>query len=219
MPNRFWIGAVVVLAIVVAVASAALQALVLDQGFAIDASTRALLLGELAAVGLVASILEAFNQWLWRVKPFSSVKWPGRPPVLRGTWKMKLTIVQPSPHQAGAHSKTGYLVLDQTASRVKVTTYFADGDSVSTQAILEEVDNAWTLNFFYQFFVQKDKYYWGAARLSVTTTMLDGTYWNAEGGQGTWKSTDRVHAVHESRDAAREALLRPPARKAAATGG
>jgi hypothetical protein len=216
MPSRFWIIAVVALAIVVALGSVVLQAFVLNQSFAIDASTRALLLGELAAVGSVASILEAFNRWLWRVWPFRSIPWPGKPPVLRGTWKMTLTIIRPTPHQAGSYSKTGYLILDQTASRIKVTTHFTDGDSRSTQAILEEKDGIWILNFFYRFFFKGDEYYWGAARLSVTPALLDGTYWNEEGGEGTWKSTARVPALHTSREDAIKAL-KPSTPKAVVT--
>jgi hypothetical protein len=206
MPSKFWIIAVVILAIIVAVATAAVQAIVVGEGFAIDGTTRALLLGELAAVGSVAGILEAYNRRLWRIWPFNLIRWSDKPPVLRGTWLMKLVVVRPAPHQTAGSTKKGRLVLDQTVSRVQVTTYFADGDSRSTQAILERVNDIWTLNFFYQFFLDNGESYWGAARLSVTANGLSGTYWNARGGEGSWKSTARTHDVHRSREAAEKAL-------------
>lgn len=120
---------------------------------------------------------------------------------------MDLTINTPTPDQI-TKSKTGYLALDQTASRIEATVFFVDSGHHSVQAILAKDKRAWSLYYFY-LFALPNKTYWGATMLTLANDRLKGKYWNTAGGQGEWKSTGHVPQVHTTRDAAVKAFAQP----------
>lgn len=206
MPTRFWIGVTVVLTLVVALGTVIVHAIARKQGIAIDGTTRALIGAELAAVGSVAAILGVIDRWLWRMWPLRAIGWPGKAPILRGTWQMDLTVVKATPDQK-TKGKTGYLVIDQTASQVEATVFFVNGSHQSVQTMLAKEKATWKLYYFYVFQLTGGSYT-GATILTVEGGKLKGEYWNTVGGQGTWKSSGHVPELHDSRDSAARAFSR-----------
>ncbi len=117
MPTRFWIRVVVWLSVPVAVLIAAVQSLILGHGLALNTTTLTLLLGVISAVGVVGASLDWFDRLLWRLEPFSAISWPGKPPLLRGTWRMELTVDKLSRDAAPREDPACYYVIRQTASQ------------------------------------------------------------------------------------------------------
>lgn len=198
MPNPFWIRAVVWLAVACAVVTT------LARGLAVDTTTLGIVGGE---VSLVVILLGTFDRILWRVPPFRSLPWPGRPPLLRGTWRMKLHVIESTP-EAEDNDAPCYHVIRQTSSQVKVRILFADGHSRSVNAFLDLQEDESSLWFFYEYRAADGKpYRFGAAKHSISSKSLgDGVYWNHLGGRGTMAKEAHTSQLFDEFAKAREAL-------------
>lgn len=148
------------------------------------------------AVSTVVILAWIYDKWLWRWLPI-----PGRPPRLYGTWKMLLT---PKEGRKGApmEAKPAYLCVSQTALTIDATILFADGKSEATTASLEHGRQTPRLHLFYDYVPDapsdSDPRRQGAASADVTSSGLDGKYWNDAQTWGFLKSDGRTKKGYDS---------------------
>lgn len=144
----------------------------------------------------VVSIVGAYDLLIWRWIPL-----PGRPPRLRGTYKMLLAPTQGQP-EASLARKTCYLRIRQTASTVGAKLLFDDAESVATTALLTKSHGNRTLLLFYDFNPKSPSAASprrkGAVALALADGELEGRYWNDVGTWGTLVSEGHTKKLHES---------------------
>lgn len=203
MPNPFWIRAVVWLAVIFAAATA------LVRGLTIDTTTLAIVGGEVSAIGVALAL---FDRVLWRVPPFRSLPWSGRPPRLAGTWRMHYTIEEGEPRSPTVVGQgESFVVISQTSSQISVQTLYPDGRSNSRRASIVQEDDHPILWFFYDFLPESKLSRIGGARLRILLkpTELDGVYWNELGERGKFKSLGFCPSSHSTFERAQAARYAP----------
>ena len=159
MPAPSWIPIIVGLAVAAMIGIALVASLV--RGQPIDVSTLALIAaGWGGGVSITAFVLRIVDRRLWRSVLFRRLPLPNAPPVLHGTWTIKITTFRADGSTASARAPTrpyAYLVVEQKFSSISVRALFDMGYTQATQAILTKRDGYWELLFFYDFVPQTDE--------------------------------------------------------------
>ena len=103
--------------------------------------------------------------------------------------------------------KPAYLSVSQTAWTIDATILFIDGKSEATTVVLEHGPRK-RLLLFYDFVprtpTQSDPRRRGAASLDITSSRLDGKYWNDARMWGFLVSEGRTRKTHDSYESAAE---------------
>jgi hypothetical protein len=183
MPSVTWIRVVVYLT------GALLFSAALALGIPLDESL-AQLLGIVAFMCVGA--LAIFDHWAWKVLPTTITKRPD----LNGTWKGVLSFGEGGDVQ----SKSCYLVIDQTYSRLQVEFMTNEGRSRSTTAVIEAEGHRYDLTYTYlnepqNRFRGLSPLHRGTASLTIAgdkLIVLEGSYWNDRLRRGDIKTVGHI---------------------------
>ena len=138
-------------------------------------------------MSITTFVLRIVDRRLWRSRPFRSLPLPNAPPVLHGTWAIKITTYRSKDASAYPRAPTradGYLVIEQEFSTISVRALFDMGSSEAMHAVLRKRGGHWELWYFYDFVPRmrrtQNPQRRGAATLRVSPQgmKLEGDYWN-----------------------------------------
>jgi hypothetical protein len=152
-------------------------------------------------VSIVWLSVLAFDRWLWRLPflPRSVVATPN----ISGTWKADLASEWVHPETKEKHSGpiSGFMVVDQTYSRLGMRLFTAESSSRLIAHGLEPKEfNVVFVAGVYQnepdisFRGKRSEIHYGALRLEVKdrpATLLEGSYWTDRASRGSMKLGDR----------------------------
>lgn len=197
MPTTNWARIVIALAALVS------GAIVLATGGAVDINMAKAVA---SASTVVILFLLAFDRWLWR--------WPGirrlhRRPIIHGTWRTELKT---SYEDRRDEVIEGYLVIDQTYSRICARMLFDRSQSSSMSGDLVRENGRSVLYYVFR----SDKHVLepatnppnrGAADLTVAmkpSAHLEGDYWMEVGTRGRLKTTGYTQTIYDTFDSAQQ---------------
>jgi hypothetical protein len=161
------------------------------------------------AVLLVMVVLGVWDRWLWKF--CISQKIPSTPINLNGTWQGELISAWVDPEtDAQIVPIPTYVVIRQTASRVKVTMLTRESRSSSTIALITQHEDRTALEYMYlneprSSVNHKSSIHYGSAALSVygrPAKKLEGRYWADRNTRGELVLDTRNRSHAEDFDAA-----------------
>lgn len=203
MPSSIWIK------IVIALFAALVLALSVATGGSLDTNfIRWVGIGSSAVVLAIV----AYDRWLWRWPLIRKIaEWTRHPPLLHGTWQgtVRFPGVQ---HGALGDPVETYLVIDQTYSRIEVTSLLERGSTHALAATVTAPDRnrriLWTV------YEGEEEGHRGATRLKIIgspPTEIQGIYWTNRDTRGELSYTRRVETRYETFIQAREGFARDDA--------
>lgn len=137
---------------------------------------------------IVNTAVVLLGWWLWEKYLWKLTRLSHRPN-LNGTWKVDLN----SDYDGARNPYEAYLVVEQTASKLRVRqfTLESDSDSLAAEIVGDELVFSYR-NVPRQNVLGRSPMHDGACRLSIRgcrpVSQLDGAYWTARGTTGTMVS-------------------------------
>ncbi len=166
-------------------------------------------------LGIVSSVLVAllwvFNRWLWRVPLIVRVLNTG--PVLRGTWKGKLTS------RFDDQRRPVYLAVRQSFTEIEIRMLTEESTSETTSSqLLRRPEGLAVVEYAYNNIPRatvrdRSSVHFGAARLECTgqrPTRLEGGYWTDRGTTGDIELIQHTATILQTFADAEQHVFRTP---------
>lgn len=143
------------------------------------------------AVFVCSVLLLAWDQWVWKFRPFQLL--PGVPRDVSGTWETTLESLWIDPKTKKSPApKTVYLVIRQTSSSASVTLISNESKSKSSLARVIKEDGSWLIHYIYTNEPQVDlrahsPIHHGSGVLSIVgcpAQRVAGSYWTDRDSKG-----------------------------------